>query len=194
MKLFLSIVLLFSLQTFAQSSFFQFEPYIGAQHIYHHGCSLEDKSDHRGITISSGFRLNFDISNRFTIVTGYSMNNIAGNNLIFPTERLVRLDLKYRIGHFKNMERADFTAEIGLEWLINFKLFKYPLYLGTQFHINDNLDWNLRVKPPSILVMTDVIGTFPFVESSIESGISYRLRTSPAPKFVPRHGNPFILQ
>ncbi len=194
MKGTLLIIYLLTINSIAQNSRFQFETYIGTQSIHHHKCSLDDKDIHRGCTGSAGVRLNFDLSKRFTLVTGLTYNNLVGDNLMFPKENIFRLDLKYSIGHFNKLKALDFTIETGVEYVSNFKFFKFPFYLGTQIHLNKLLDWNSRFKIPSILVLSDAIGTFDYIEVSFETGLSYRLISHPKPQFSSRNGNPFILQ
>lgn len=103
MKFLSPIFILFHGLVFLQGSIFQFELFVGANQIHHHRCQLEDPSTHRGQTLSTGVRLNFDISNRFTIVAGYTAKNIISKNYNFQKEEIIKLDFIYKIGTLINL-------------------------------------------------------------------------------------------
>ena len=193
-SLLILLAILLPLIATSQRSRFQVELFGGGQYIYHHECALEDKSIHRGYTGSSGIRLNFDLSKRFTIIGGYTVNNLLGDNTKFPLERVFRVDIRYNIGHFKKVKKLNFTVETGAELNQKNMQLNIPIYLGTMVHINPMLDWNTRFSPPNFMVLTDFVGTFNFVTYRVETGIAWRIYGSSKPKFIARSGNPFILE
>ena len=171
---------------------FQLEVYAGGQHIHHHLCNLEDKSYHRGFTMSSGIRLNFNLNDKWAIIPGYTLNNVIGNNFAFPFERILRLDVKYRFRGSPRFPRIRLSAETGMEWVYYDKKLKLPIYFGGQYNLNAYMDLFSRIRLPN-LIEIDALQLYHFVELSLEVGIAINPKWDNLPKYT-RSGNPYILQ
>ena len=177
----------------AQNPKFQVEGYIGTQRIHHHQCNLEDKTFHRGYTMSTGFRFHFNLNRRFGIVAGYTLNNMVGDNFKFPLERLLRFDLRYNFGFSSRFPRMSYNAEAGGEYAYYDKKLKFPLYLGGQYNINPYMDFFARLRLPN-LIEVDELSLYQFVEMSVELGVALNPKWCNRTKYDSSTGNPFILQ
>lgn len=190
-SIFILLALTLTPCTFAQPKF-QIEAYTGMQHVHHHQCNLEDKSYHRGFTMSAGLRFNFNLNDRWSIIPGYTLNNIVGDNFVFPFERILRLDVKYRFRRSPRFPRFRMSAETGLEWAYYDKKIKFPIYIGTQYNLNAFMDVFTRLRLPN-LVEYDALQLYHFVEVSFEIGIAFNPKWDNLPKYA-ACGNPFILE
>ncbi|MFT5820292.1 MAG: hypothetical protein ACI8ZM_001531 [Crocinitomix sp.] len=189
--IFILLAFIITPSTFAQPKF-QLEAYSGVQHVHHHLCNLEDKSYHRGFTMSAGLRFNFNLNDRWSIIPGYTLNNIIGDNYTFPFERILRLDVRYRFRGSPRFPRFRLSAETGLEWAYYDKRIKFPIYLGAQYNLNAYMDLFMRARLPNLLEF-DALQLYHFVESSIEIGIAFNPKWDNLPKYT-YGGNPYILQ
>ena len=194
MKLLLSLIFIFFIPVFvsAQTPIFQIEGFTGIQHAHHHNCELEDKSYHRGITMPAGLRFHFNLTENWAIIPGINVNNMIGDNLKFPTERILRLDLKFAYGHWDQFDKLDFTVESGVEWVMNQKRIKFPVYVGTQYHMSHLFDWFTRLRLPTIPAGKSYSYNHR-IELVIEVGLAINPSLGPAPKFSST-GNPYILE
>lgn len=194
MRLFLYAlsVIQFSLTVRTQTPILQLEAFTGVQHIHHHKCNLEDKSYHRGLSMPAGLRFNFNLGDHLAIVPGININNMIGDNLKFPSENILRLDLKYTTPRIGAFDRIGFNVETGIEWVMNQKRIKIPVYLGMQYRMSFLFEWFTRIKIPTIL-NSEFIKSYDFVEFTIEAGLAINPSIGPAPKFSST-GNPFILE
>ncbi len=171
---------------------FQLEAYSGIQHVHHHQCNLEDKSYHRGFTMCAGIRLNFNLNDRWAIIPGYTLNNIIGDNFVFPFERILRLDVKYRFRGSPRFPRIRLSVESGLEWAYYDKRIKFPIYFGAQYNLNAYMDLFTRARLPN-LVEFDALQLYHFVEANFEFGIAINPKWDNLPKYVSA-GNPYLLR
>ena len=171
---------------------FQFEPSVCTHFVHHINCQLEDKDHHRGVTISPGIRLNFDVSKRFTLIASAVTKNFVGE-VLYPQERVYSLNVKYKIGHFKNRPDIDFMVESGLGYNKTAKRLEVPFYFGTAIPVGPVLTWNTRVSLPVFSLRADEIGEFRYAAYGVDMGLAMRFCSSVIPKYT-RHGNPFILQ
>lgn len=192
MRLFLIVLsfLLLSFITRAQTPIFQIEGFTGVQHAHHHNCELEDKSYHKGITMPAGLRFHFNLCENWAVVPGINLNNMIGDNLKFPAEKILRLDLKFASGHCDQWDKLDFTVESGVEWVMNQKRIKIPVYVGTQYHMSHLFDWFTRLRLPTI-PSGKSFGFNHRIDLAIEVGLAINPSLGPAPKFTST-GNAFI--
>lgn len=194
MKLFFILIIFFSCGLVrAQGSRIGVEPWIGAQHIHHHNCTLDDPSQHRGFCMSAGFRVPVRIVQGFHLVPGLMLQNIAGDNFKFPFERKFTAHLRYQFAPFKRNRKWICSVESGIHYNRKSGTFRTPFYLGISHQINYLTRWELRFRLPAGQLLSDQYGEFTLIDFGMEGGIVLQIFRPDHPS-LESSGNPFILQ
>lgn len=166
-------LLCFFSQSLRAQAKLQLEPNCGVQHVRHVGCTLENKSEHRALSVVQGLRLNWRLNPRLTLIGGTSTTDLFSARYLFPPKwyAFVTTRLYFHPKRQPRISGLKMFNEVGLEYEILRGGVSVPYYFGVTYAPQKT--WGLvgRLRAPSFPLLADRHGNFKLTEFRLEVGV-----------------------
>jgi len=178
------LLIVTSALTLAQSNRFMYQINTDINRTYHHGCTLEDKSIHRGCSGGCSFKASYHYK-RVYFLGGIGTSNLIADWSLFSPSLNIPLTCQVELVRIKRKQDFSLYLESGYNLRPASMTWSIPFEIGVRHYFSNNLNLMASFKVPTLTILTDEIGTFPFVEHGINLGVAFRPKSKKQDRIIP---------